>query len=582
MGAGRKVGTHSAIEKYGCKMDRSPQKQPAKDRILLAIPVIGMIVGLAILAWPIVTDWLTTYQTDQIVQSITSTSSGELTAEQEESYEQAVLYNENLAGQLTEEQPLPYEQQLATDDTGAMAWIEIPKISVKLPIYHGTSDVDLASGVGHIQGTSLPVGGPSTHTVLSAHSGMQTARMFDDIRQLVPGDLFAIHVLGKEIVYEVTGSEVVLPDDTSSFEIQQGQDLCTLVTCTPYGINDHRLLVHAKRTDRTLDEDAGAGPAQYVNRRTSPFLIAFALVLAALIGTLIARKMRKKKKAGSTAKAEQVAVVPAKRGKTAKRNSIIHSFLMRKIGWGQAAAMLAVAAGVAIAASGAYLIWKDAHAERGYQAISQSDAPKASAENQTSDDSTAGIDWDALKEENPDIAAWIQLPDTVIDYPVMQAADENPHYYLRHNLWHEWSIGGNPYIDHRCTADGQNIIVYGHHMGSIGTMFTPLYDCYRQTEFDAVLANNNLYWSTPDSGTTELHAVCAMRVDDEYATVQKFSFEDQNDFQSWIRQMVSESSAQYSDWEARTSKATRAIALVTCSSLWSGSSARTVVLFAGN
>ena len=144
MGAGRKVGTHSAIEKYGCKMDRSPQKQPAKDRILLAIPVIGMIVGLAILAWPIVTDWLTTYQTDQIVQSITSTSSGELTAEQEESYEQAVLYNENLAGQLTEEQPLPYEQQLATDDTGAMAWIEIPKISVKLPIYHGTYPGDIA------------------------------------------------------------------------------------------------------------------------------------------------------------------------------------------------------------------------------------------------------------------------------------------------------------------------------------------------------------------------------------------------------------------------------------------------------
>ena len=190
--------------------------------------------------------------------------------------------------------------------------------------------------------------------------------------------------------------------------------------------------------------------------------------------------------------------------------------------------------------------------------------------------------YDELYKKNPDFFGWLKIEGTVIDYPVMQAADENPHYYLRHNLWHEWSIGGNPYIDHRCTADGQNIIVYGHHMGSIGTMFTPLYDCYRQTEFDAVLANNNLYWSTPDSGTTELHAVCAMRVDDEYATVQKFSFEDQNDFQSWIRQMVSESSAQYSDWEARTSKATRAIALVTCSSLWSGSSARTVVLFAGN
>lgn len=562
------------------KMERSPRKQPAKTRILLAIPVIGMIVGLAILAWPIAADWLATYQTDQIVQSITSTSSGELTEEQEESYRQAVLYNESLSGQLTEEQPLPYEQQLATDDTSAMAWIEIPKISVKLPIYHGTSEDDLASGVGHIQGTSLPVGGPSTHTVLSAHSGMQTARMFDDIRRLAPGDLFAIHVLGKELVYEVTGSEVVLPEETGSFEIQQGQDLCTLVTCTPYGINDHRLLVHAHRTDRTLDDAATAGPAEYVNRRTSPFLLAFALVLSALIGTLVSRKLRRKKP--SVTKAAPAVGAEAEKGApSAKRGTSLRSMMKRRIGWGQAAAMLAVAAGLAVAASGAYFIWKDAHAERGYQAISLNDAPKISAD-QSNDDSDDRIDWDALKAENPDIAAWIQLPDTVIDYPVMQASDENPHYYLRHDLWHGWSIGGNPYIDHRCTADGQNIIVYGHHMGSIGTMFTPLYDCYRQTEFDALLANNDLYWSTPDGGTIALHAVCAMRVDDEYATVQKFSFDDQSAFHDWIKQMVSESSVQYSDWEARTSAATRAIALVTCSSLWSGSSARTVVLFAGN
>ena len=141
--------------------------------------------------------------------------------------------------------PVDYAKQLTVG--GAMCTIDIPKIGVYLPVRHGTEAETLERAVGHVVGTSLPVGGAGTHAVLSAHSGMASAKLFSDIDQLVKGDVFYIHVLGEVLAYEVDQIATVLPSDTSLLQIEDGQDLVTLVTCTPFGVNTHRLLVRGHR-----------------------------------------------------------------------------------------------------------------------------------------------------------------------------------------------------------------------------------------------------------------------------------------------------------------------------------------------
>lgn len=141
--------------------------------------------------------------------------------------------------------PVDYAEQLTIG--GAMCTIDIPKIGVYLPVRHGTEVETLERTVGHVVGTSLPVGGAGTHAVLSAHSGMASAKLFSDIDQLAEGDTFYIHVLGEVLAYEVDQIATVLPSDTSLLQIEDGQDLVTLVTCTPFGVNTHRLLVRGHR-----------------------------------------------------------------------------------------------------------------------------------------------------------------------------------------------------------------------------------------------------------------------------------------------------------------------------------------------
>ena len=128
-----------------------------------------------------------------------------------------------------------------------MGYVEIPKISVNLPIYHGTENDSLERGIGHLLGSSLPVGGENTHTILSGHSGMASQKMFTDLEQLTVGDVFYLHVLDETLAYQVVEINTVLPYDTSLLGIAPGEDLCTLVTCTPYGVNTHRLLVRGSR-----------------------------------------------------------------------------------------------------------------------------------------------------------------------------------------------------------------------------------------------------------------------------------------------------------------------------------------------
>lgn len=149
-----------------------------------------------------------------------------------------------------------YDSLLNPTGDGVMGYVEIPKIGVNLPIYHGTGSDSLERGVGHLLGSSLPVGGESTHTVLTGHSGMASQKLFSDLTQLESGDIFYIHILGEVLAYQVDNISTVLPYDTSLLGIYKGEDYCTLVTCTPYGVNSHRLLVrgtriHCEQTEKT-------------------------------------------------------------------------------------------------------------------------------------------------------------------------------------------------------------------------------------------------------------------------------------------------------------------------------------------
>ena len=178
--------------------------------------------------------------------AIEGTDKTELTAQREA----AEQYNAMLSGAAITEGgasalPLSYTQQLTMG--GVMCYVDIPKIGVHLPVEHGMSADALEKSVGHVVGTSLPVGGANTHAVLSAHSGMASSKLFSDIDQLAEGDIFYIHVLGDTLTYQVDNIATVLPTDTSLLQIEDGKDLVTLVTCTPFGVNTHRLLVRGRR-----------------------------------------------------------------------------------------------------------------------------------------------------------------------------------------------------------------------------------------------------------------------------------------------------------------------------------------------
>ena len=187
-----------------------------------------------------------------------------------------------------------YDSILNLAGDGIMGYIEIPKINVHLPIYHGTGDSSLSKGVGHLLGSSLPVGGESTHAILSGHSGMASQTMFSDLEQLGIGDVFYLHVLDDVLAYQVTEINTVLPSDTSLLGIWEGEDCCTLVTCTPYGVNTHRLLVTAPRIPyenaeqiAELTETEGGSGSHWMQY----YLRGLEIGLAVVVGFLLAASL---------------------------------------------------------------------------------------------------------------------------------------------------------------------------------------------------------------------------------------------------------------------------------------------------
>ena len=220
------------------------------------------IAALGLMLYPLVGELLSErYHSDvetTYTAAIADADDAELTAQRQA----AEQYNAMLSGTaaITEggasAPPLPYAEQLTVG--GVMAYVDIPKINVYLPVQHGTDAETLERAVGHVVGTSLPVGGSSTHAVLSAHSGMASSKLFSDIDQLTAGDTFYIHVLGEVLAYKVDAINTVLPTDTSLLQIEEGKDYVTLVTCTPFGVNTHRLLVRGHRVPYVPEQEAPA------------------------------------------------------------------------------------------------------------------------------------------------------------------------------------------------------------------------------------------------------------------------------------------------------------------------------------
>ena len=211
-------------------------------------------VALGLMLYPLVGELLSEKYHSDIETAYTAAIEDSNADELEQQRQAAQQYNAMLSGATITEggasaPPLAYAQQLTVG--GVMAYVDIPKIGVYLPVQHGTDAETLEKSVGHVVGTSLPVGGGSTHAVLSAHSGLASSKLFSDIDQLAVGDVFYIHVLGDTLAYKVDAINTVLPTDTRLLQIEDGKDYVTLVTCTPFGVNTHRLLVRGHRVPHT-------------------------------------------------------------------------------------------------------------------------------------------------------------------------------------------------------------------------------------------------------------------------------------------------------------------------------------------
>ena len=244
-----------------------------KKKIITICAVVLFLMALGLTLYPLVSNYVNQKYASEIQTAYQELIQQTDDSVLQEAKQRAVSYNlaitPGTADAYSEESlssaAEDYDDQLDIAGNGIMGYVEIPKIQVNLPIYHGTDAEVLDRGVGHLLGSSLPVGGKNTHTILSGHSGMASQKMFTDLEQLAKGDVFYLNVLNETLAYQVTEINTVLPYETDLLGIVPGEDLCTLVTCTPYGINTHRLLVRGSRIPYeealTLEEESVAADA---------------------------------------------------------------------------------------------------------------------------------------------------------------------------------------------------------------------------------------------------------------------------------------------------------------------------------
>lgn len=270
-----------------------------KDKLNIVFILI-FIVGLSVMLYPFVSNyWNSRTQSkavasyNEAVQSMTEEDYGRL-------FEEAEEYNNALrdldSPYLNFDQLEGYEDILDITGTGIMGYVTIEKIDVELPIYHGTSEGVLQVAAGHVEGSSLPIGGIGTHSVLSAHRGLPSAKLFTNLDDLEEGDTFKVTVLNRTMTYQVDQIRIVIPQQIEELRVDPDKDYCTLLTCTPYGINTHRLLVRGVRISETEENRYVSADAYLVNPSIAALVIAIIILFAALLILLILQRLSWKKK----------------------------------------------------------------------------------------------------------------------------------------------------------------------------------------------------------------------------------------------------------------------------------------------
>ena len=264
--------------------------------------LVTLFIGasLVMMFYPWISNFVNQHQADITVDNYKKKEKSLSEEQKEEMWKKAQMYNADLAQNQVEltdpfvesksaiKSGLIYNNLLNIDKSGMMCYLEIPCINVNLPVFHGTAASTLERGIGHLEGSSLPVGGKSTHAVLTGHTGLNNAKLFTDLTEVKEGDLFFLHTLGKDLAYRVIEIEVVLPEETQDLLIRKGKDLVTLITCTPYGVNSHRLFVTGIRTKYTPEEkenakDDRSKDSQWMNAYKKAAIIGLAIALAVII-----------------------------------------------------------------------------------------------------------------------------------------------------------------------------------------------------------------------------------------------------------------------------------------------------------
>ena len=281
-----------------------------KRTAIIILAVVVFLMALGITFYPIISNHINAKYASEIQTTYEAVLQEADNSELIDAKEKAIAYNESITPGASVDDAYSQEALLtATRDydsllniagDGIMGYVKIPKIDVQLPIYHGTDNASLERGIGHLLGSSLPVGGDSTHTILTAHSGMASQKMFSDLPQLTIGDVFYLRILGETLAYQVDQINTVLPHDTTYLGIEHGEDLATLVTCTPFGVNTHRLLVRGERipykeaeviVETTQEEVVESTWEQhYLKGIIIGLAVVLVLVLIAVIVWLIWRK----------------------------------------------------------------------------------------------------------------------------------------------------------------------------------------------------------------------------------------------------------------------------------------------------
>ena len=281
-----------------------------KSVVSTVILILVFFLGLSLVLYPSVSDYWNSLHQSRAIATYAEEVSNLDTDRYEQLWAEAVDYNRTLRDRdnaflLSETQKAAYDSLLNVGGNGVMGYIEIPTIGVSLPVYHGTDEGVLQIAVGHIEWTSLPVGGESSHCVISGHRGLPSAKLFTNLDKLVEGDTFMLRVLDEVLTYEVDQILIVEPQETGALRIEEGKDYCTLVTCTPYGINSHRLLVRGHRIDNLETSDAVRITADAI--QIEPLLVApFAALplLAVLLVILLALPQKPKSHGGDDHEAE--------------------------------------------------------------------------------------------------------------------------------------------------------------------------------------------------------------------------------------------------------------------------------------